>query len=264
MTRSFWKKSISHVILPFFLLFPSLNYAKITTLIPNVLTVGTYFVNPPFEFILEGKQVGFDVDLIHEIGHRLGLKINFINTTWENSLNQIKNRKFDAVIGAITITAARKKEYIFSIPYMNTTLSIITDKEKNSTINSLHSLKNATIGVQAETTDVTAAKKMQQQGLIAKIKIYPFSKINTAITDIKTGKINAVMKVTPVAEYFVEKNKVFRIVAEVTNDPQPLGIEFNHSNSKLAEEINLILIDMKRDGSYEKICKKWFGNIKCK
>jgi ABC-type amino acid transport substrate-binding protein len=34
------------------------------TLAPGMLRVGTYFVNPPFEYVAKGAHVGFEVDLI--------------------------------------------------------------------------------------------------------------------------------------------------------------------------------------------------------
>ena len=56
---------------------------KALTLVPGILRIGTYFVNPPFEYIFRGKKVGFEVDLMREITHRLHLEPLFVNTQWE-------------------------------------------------------------------------------------------------------------------------------------------------------------------------------------
>jgi ABC-type amino acid transport substrate-binding protein len=34
---------------------------------PGTLRIGTYFVNPPFEYVSDGQRVGFEVDLMNEI-----------------------------------------------------------------------------------------------------------------------------------------------------------------------------------------------------
>jgi hypothetical protein len=34
------------------------------TLIPGTLRIETYFVNPPFEYVAKGVEVGFEVDLM--------------------------------------------------------------------------------------------------------------------------------------------------------------------------------------------------------
>ena len=40
---------------------------KALTLVPGILRIGTYFVNPPFEYILQGKKVGY-ARLAHKWG----------------------------------------------------------------------------------------------------------------------------------------------------------------------------------------------------
>jgi ABC-type amino acid transport substrate-binding protein len=55
------------------------------TLAPGMLRVGTYFVNPPFEYVAKGADVGFEVDLMEEISRWLGLKPIFINTHRETT-----------------------------------------------------------------------------------------------------------------------------------------------------------------------------------
>ena len=44
------------------------------------------------------------------------------------------------------------------------------------------------------------------------------------MTDLAAGRITAVMMVTPVAAWLAAKRPDLRIVAQVSDDPQPLGI----------------------------------------
>src|ERR1700730_9508138 len=44
------------------------------TLKPGILRIGTYFVNPPFEYVAHHARIGFEVDLMAEIAQRIGLK----------------------------------------------------------------------------------------------------------------------------------------------------------------------------------------------
>ena len=60
------------------------------TLAPGMLRVGTYFVNPPFEYVAKGADVGFEVDLMEEIARRLGFKPVFVNTHWETILKEMQ------------------------------------------------------------------------------------------------------------------------------------------------------------------------------
>lgn len=57
-----------------------------STLQRGVLRIGTYFVNPPFEFVSDGNQTGFEFELMHEIARRLGVRAQFVDTRWETIL----------------------------------------------------------------------------------------------------------------------------------------------------------------------------------
>ena len=70
---------------------PSANAPR--TLAANKLTIGTYFVNPPFEYISDGERVGFEVDLMNEIALRLTLTPVFVDTEWEKILQEMQARQ---------------------------------------------------------------------------------------------------------------------------------------------------------------------------
>ena len=153
------------------------------TLKPGTLIVATYFTNPPFEFLKNGPRIGFEVDLIKEIAKRLKMTVEFRNTQWETIIEELKNNKYDLIMGAITITPERKKIIDFSEPYMNTTLSIIINNKKTPQMQSLDDLRHTTVGVQAATTDYDVAVKMQKMNHIKGIKIYSFHDFFNAIND---------------------------------------------------------------------------------
>jgi len=233
--------------------------ASFNTLQPGKLIVATYFTNPPFEFLKHDKQVGFEVDLIKEIAKRLNLQLEFKNTQWEIIINDLRANHYDLIMGAITITTEREKLISFSNPYMTTTLSLIINAQKKPQVKSLNDLKNLIVGVQAATTDFDIAKQMKEKGAIQGIKIYPFIDFNSAISDLVAGKIGAVMKVFPVAYYYVQQHPELKILAAIPNAPQPLGFGINKKNTGLVFAVNTAQAAMKTDGTYNKIYQKWFG-----
>jgi hypothetical protein len=60
-------------------------------------------------------------------------------------------------------------------------------------------------------------------------KSLPFDRIEEAMSDLAAGRITAVKKVAPVAA----KRPDLRIVAQVPDDPQPLGIGFGKNQAAL-------------------------------
>jgi ABC-type amino acid transport substrate-binding protein len=230
---------------------------RLNTLAPGTLRIGTYFVNPPFEYVSKGAKVGFEVDLMNEIAHRLGLVPMFVNTHWETMLREMEQGRYDCIVGGITITPNRERILAWSTPYMTTTLSLVVNREKTPAVQSIADLKDASVGVQAATTDYDAAIVMQKQGEIRSVKVYRFDRIEEAMADLEAGKIAAVMKVAPVAAWLAAKTSNLRIVAQVPNDPQPLGIGFAKKNSEMVMAVNQVIATIQRDGSLKRLKEKW-------
>ena len=227
------------------------------TLTPGTLRIGTYFVNPPFEYVSNGQRMGFEVDLLNEIARRLALTPVFVNTEWETILQQMQAGQYDAIVGGITITPEREQSLAWSTPYMTTTLSIVVDRARSPQIRGIADLRSASVGVQVATTDYDIAVRMQQKGQIGSVKVYPFDRIQDAMVDLAAGRITAVMKVYPVAAWLARQRANLGIVAEVPGDPQPLGIGFARTNPGLLRVVNRALADMKQDGTYARLAQKW-------
>jgi ABC-type amino acid transport substrate-binding protein len=194
---------------------------------------------------------------MREIAHRLHLKPLFVNTRWEVILQQLRDGDYDCVVGGITITPAREKALAWSDPYMTTTLSLVINRFRTPQIRSIADLKGAKVGVQAATTDYDVAIAMQQRGQIGNVKVYPFDRIADAMTDLAAGNITAVMKVYPVAAWLARRTPGLRVVAQVPDNPQPLGIGFNKNNPELLAAVNGALSGMKQDEAYARLARKW-------
>jgi ABC-type amino acid transport substrate-binding protein len=214
-------------------------------------------VNPPFEFLSGGRRAGFEVALMEGVAARLGLRPDFVNTEWETILRQMEEGRYDCIVGGITITPEREQTLAWSKPYLTTTLSLIVDPVRSPHIASLSDLSHAIVGVQAATTDSDAAYAMQKARKVGAVRVYPFACIADAITDLRAGRVGAVMKVRPVAEWFVRITPGLRILAEVPNDPQPLGIGFKLGSTGLVSGVNDAIAATRHDGSFAALARRW-------
>ena len=194
---------------------------------------------------------------MEEIARRLDLRAKFVNTRWETILREMLENRYDCIVGGITITPDRRRLLAWSVPYMTTTLSLMVDLRRSPAAATLADLENATVGVQAATTDYDVAIAMQRAGHIGGVRVYPFSRIADAITDLTAGRIGAVMKVYPVAVWFVRQTPGLAILAQVPDAPQPLGIGFNRDNAGLVAGVDHALAEMRQDGNYQALARRW-------
>jgi ABC-type amino acid transport substrate-binding protein len=224
---------------------------------PGTLRIGTYFVNPPFEYVSDGQRVGFEVDLMNEIATHLSLTAMFVDTEWENILQEMQSGRYDCIVGGITITPERQRLLAWSTPYMTTTLSLVVDGRRSPNLRTMADFRNALVGVQAATTDYDIAIRMQRRGEIGGVEVYAFARIQDAMVDLAAGRITAVMKVYPVAAWLARRTPGLVIAVQVPDDPQPLGIGFRRDQQALLARVDAALADMQRDGSYARLAHKW-------
>ncbi len=122
--------------------------------------IGTDSTYPPFESLdtTSNKIVGFDVDLMTEIGKLINIQPEFQTAAFDTIFTALSKKQFDAVMSAVTITDERKKQVDFSDPYVSIGQRVVALKS-NTAIRVYTDLKanNLKVGVQRGTTGEKAA-----------------------------------------------------------------------------------------------------------
>lgn len=217
------------------------------------LIVGSDVTYPPFEYIENGKPVGFDIDLINLIAKEMGLdRAEIIDTAWDGIFAALKSEKFDIIISSVTITEDRKKEMLFSDPYYNSG-QIIAVRKNDNRINSEKDLKGMVVGVQINTTGDFAAQEIPG---IKEIKRY--DDIQQAFQDLEIGRIDAILNDLPVNAYFAKTRPNVKLVGDLLTVEQ-YGICARLVDNDLIYEINRALKNIRESGKYRELYLKWFG-----
>lgn len=230
---------------------------KMTTLLKaknrGYLLVGSDVTYPPFEFMENGKPVGFDIDLINLIAQGMGLNgAQIIDTAWDGIFAALKTEKFDVIISSVTITEDRKKEMLFSDPYYDSG-QIIAVRRDDTRINNENDLVGKIVGVQINTTGDFTAQKISG---IKEIKRY--DDIQQAFQDLELGRIDAVLNDLPVNAWFAKERKNVKLVGKLLTVEQ-YGICARLEDQTLINEINRALKNLRESGKYREIYVKWFG-----
>src|SRR5436190_20526020 len=84
----------------------------------DVLNVGSYPNNPPFEYKDEaGTFQGFEVDIVNEAAKRIGMTTNIEGIDFQPLFAATSSGRIDVAISSITITKERLKSQSFMQPY---------------------------------------------------------------------------------------------------------------------------------------------------
>lgn len=206
--------------------------------------------------IKDGKIRGFEFDLAEALTHKMfgkKAKANFVTTTANTKIQLLKNKNVDAVIAAMTITPERKKQVDFSKPYFPAGQSIMV--AKNSKIHNVNDLNNKRVLIVKGTTAADAVHKFAP-----KAEILQFDDYGQAFAALKADQGDAFVTDNGILAGILHDNSGYKLTGGTFTN-QPYGIAVNKGQKEMMKHINTALDELKKDGTYNRLAKKWFGNI---
>ena len=115
------------------------------------INVGANIGNVPWEFQdATGKIVGFEVDLVTEVGKRLGMDVKFDNIPFNGLFAAVQSGRIDMAVSSITITEKRLESVSFAQPYYDSDQSLTV--KAASGITGLAGMDGKTVGVDTGST----------------------------------------------------------------------------------------------------------------
>ena len=212
----------------------------------------------PFEFVKNGEEMGFDVELAEEIATRLGLEVQWVTANFDTIFTAVAAREFDMVAAASTITEERLAEVDFSEPYFNARQGFSVNTNETPDITSVDDLQEGdVVGVQKGTT----GKAWAEENLAPKgIEIKTFDAAPDAFSDLEAGGVVGVVNDEGSSIAEVETRSGLEVVEAIDTD-EHYGFAFSKDNPELTAAANEALAEIIADGTYEQIFKKWFPDL---
>jgi polar amino acid transport system substrate-binding protein len=206
----------------------------------------------------KNELVGFDIDYARAAAQKMGYEVTFQPIDWKAKESELNSGRIDLIWNGYTITEERKKKVLFTKPYLKNSQVVVTPAKSN--INKLDDLTGKNVGLQAQSS---AAEALNASPIKSKIKTISEYKDNVlALSDLKIGRIDAVVIDEVVAKYYMSKDKgTFKILDE-SLAPEEYGVGVKKGNEKLLNELQKALDEMNKDGTAAKISEKWFGEDK--
>jgi len=222
------------------------------TITAGKLQAGSDTAFPPFEFSDgKGGYIGFDVDMMTAMCKKMGLELVVVPTAWDGIIPALVSDRFDIIMSAMSITAERKEQINFSDPYYKNDLAITTPADKP--IKDADGLKGKVVGVQVDTTGQFAVEKIEG---IKEIKKY--ENIITALQDLQAGRTEAVVNDEPSNAYQIRNIPELANTGTIPVDDD-YGFGMKKENEELLAAVNQAIKELKDDGVYDLIKKKWFS-----
>ncbi len=225
----------------------------------KVWIVGTSPDYPPFEFVDEkGNFAGFDMDLIQEVGNRLGVEVKIESLEFESLIASLKQGKIDAIISCMSPNEERLKEVDFTKPYYKTKHGVLVNPEGKAKIKELNDVLKYEFGVQSGTTMAAWAQRQIEKGAVQESQVKYYTDANAGVLDVKNGRLAAFVIDLPVAYEKAKELSLEVAVETVLEKDEDPGIVLKKGSDEMLEKLNKIIDDMMADGTVEKLEEKWF------
>ena len=232
-----------------------MSSAAFTAFAADVLNVGSYPNNPPFEYkTTSGSFEGFEVDIVNEAAKRIGMTTSITDYDFQPLFAATSSGRIDVAISSITITPERLKSQSFTQPYYDSDMGIAT--KEDSPLKSLEDLKGKTIGVLSGSTGEKWAKENKDKYGFADIKGY--NSQQEVMLDLTAGRVDGVISDVPGMQYLFLKMKGL-VVKDHIKTGEQYGLMMTKDH-KLLQKLSDAIGEMKKDGTMAAIHKKWFGS----
>lgn len=216
---------------------------------------------PPMDFKdpATSTLTGVDVDLGNALAERLGVKIKWQETGFEQMINALTTDRVDMVLSGMTDTKERQASVTF-VDYFTSGPQFYT-LQKNKDFNEITDLCGKKVGTSRRTTFPAEIAEYSKANCEAAgkpaIVVIGTEGSADARAQLRQSRIDAAMQGSETLSYLKTQEKdMYKTVG------QPISVQFSGmglSNKKpeLSEAVKVALQSMIDDGSYQTILKKW-------
>jgi polar amino acid transport system substrate-binding protein len=210
----------------------------------------------PFEMLDRGGQViGFDVDLARLMSRRLGVRLVLVNQAWDGIIPALLTGKFDVLMGGMTITPERAQRVAFCDPYVHIGQTVLLTRRLADRVRSYKDL---------DAPEFRLLSKLGTTGEIAARKAFPRARIDTfeheadAAIEVRNGRAAAFIYDLPFNAVLAAQypDSLVHLAEPFTRED--LAWAVRKEDAALRAWLNAFLADLRREGMYQALYRKWF------
>jgi polar amino acid transport system substrate-binding protein len=215
----------------------------------------------PFEFMENGKPVGFDNELLAEFRKVVPFEIRQEVIPWTGLLAGVSTGKYDVAVTAAMITKDRVNSLDFSMPIADSTHYYVKRKG-NTSIKGIADLSGKKVGVQSGSAQLEKLPELAAMlaptggklGQVVQYTSYP-----EAYQDLALGRLDFVINtIINLRSLAADKPEVFEIGQAVSGRTVPAWAVAK-GNTQLLALIDDFLKGQKKNGNLGALQQKWLG-----
>lgn len=230
------------------------------------MTIGTEAQFAPFEFIKDGKIVGYSADLLSLVLADLpGVQANRRDVPFQAILPGLSAKKFDFVVTSVTVTKDRDAKFAFTLPIAEATVAILR-RTQDGNFTSPDQLSGKVVGSQAGSAQLKVARefdsKLRAQGKPGLKDIREYVSFDEAYADLAAGRLDAVAQSLSNLGPLVKSRPDTFAVVQPAIGPKTYYAWVGRKDADSASLVKFFSDGIARantSGKMTELQKKWFG-----
>ncbi len=222
----------------------------------RTITVGIDPSYPPMEYLdpESGMGMGFDVDLMYEIGSRLNATIAFDTSRgYDTIFDGLFNNETEILVSSIAVVDNVAEHVAYSDPYIEVGQVMVVRRE-TTLVTTTADLPRAIVAVQPGTPGEQAA----QQAGVPEAQLVRYTAIDQAFTALGVGEVHVVVCDSAPAAWFVSQfPDRLRIVGAPFAPMNRYAIVLRNDEREVQQAINAALREMQADGTLQTLLERW-------
>lgn len=215
---------------------------------------------PASSFAADGRTIiGFEPDLAAELGRVLGVRFEFVESSFTDILPKLEAGQIDLGLSAITDTPARQQQADF-VNYFSAGTSIVVRRGNPEGVTDLHGLCGHVVAVEVGTVQVDMLERSQRGCGDDKIDLHVYETNADALVQLRTGRAVAVLNDYPPAVHLTTDERTradYQLASTTQYEPGFYGIAVAKDNPALRDVLRDALDQLIRNGTYTEVLRRW-------
>jgi polar amino acid transport system substrate-binding protein len=226
------------------------------------IRVATEAAFEPFEFVVNGRIVGYNKDVLDYVVAKLGVRLVQANLPFQGILPGLLAHKFDLVATSVAVTPerARKYGYTHAIGSADNVVVARADDNRIRTLEDLNGLVVATqlaSSVQPELEEHNLRLKSQGRGGYRELRLFiAFPESQLALA---AGQVDTIVVASPAAAVLLRKVPGKYRIAARFGHTTPLAWVTRPEDVDLRNYIDLRIDELRDSGRLRELQLKWLG-----
>jgi len=226
------------------------------------ITVATEAAFKPFEYVEDGKIVGFGSDLLTEVVKDLGVKVEQLDLPFQGILAGLAAGQYDMVATSVAINPERVKTYAFSRPFA-AIANVIVVAVDNDKVQSTSDLNGIVVGSQLGSSTEAVARQINEELKGAGGSGFDDLRLYQTFPDtafaLRSGQVDAIVIGSVTAGEFMAASPNTFKVAATYGDPVYLSWVVRPEATELLNSLNATITRLVNSGQLYEMQEKWVG-----